>query len=92
MNIGQATAPGRCPLCLRTKAEALADHVRLGEACDCPDCPFREEILAAIQEEKQKPKFTFSPVRKPLIVFSEHKEKTINNIFDKIHRTLEKYT
>ena len=91
MYIGHTTAPDRCPRCLRTKGEALADHIRLQEDCDCQDCPFREEIHAAVLREKEKTRISFGPVRKPAFTFSEHKEKTLKDIFSRVHQTLDKY-
>lgn len=89
MNLGHTTAPDRCPRCLRTRNEAVADHLRLGEGCDCPDCPFRNEIQRALEEQARKPKITFGPVRKPTFTFSEHKENRVRILFRKINDAID---
>ena len=87
MNIGHSTAPTRCPRCLRTRQEAIAEHVRLQEGCDCPGCPFRDDILNAIEQDR-KPRFSFGPARKPAFTFSKHSEETVKAIFRKINDDL----
>lgn len=78
MNIDHTSAPDRCPRCLRSKKEAIADHVKSGELCDCPDCPFREDISVALLESK-KPTFRFGETHRPTFTFSEHKEPTLKD-------------
>lgn len=89
MIIGHTTAPDRCPRCLRTKREAIADHLRSGDGCDCPDCPFRNEIQLALTELANKPTFSFGPVRKPKFTFSKPKDDhPVRIFFRKINKVL----
>jgi len=68
MNIGRTSSATRCPRCLRSRTEIIADHVRSGETCACADCPFREDIRQALLQAS-KPSITFGPTRSPSITF-----------------------
>ena len=91
MNIGNSTEPNRCPRCLRTKQEAIAEHLLMREMCDCQDCPFAMEIRNALLEKQRKVTFTFGTVQKPTFTFSEHKEMPIKAVFTKICNTLKHF-
>ena len=92
MNIGHSTTPDRCPRCLRSKQEAIADHLRSRDVCDCPDCPFSEEIRIALIEQDKNPNFCFGTVRKPTFSFSKHNEPKIKAIFRRIGQAIDKIT
>lgn len=91
MNIGHTTAPDRCPRCLRTKQEAIADHLLRHDMCDCQGCPFATEIRNALLEEQRKVRIKFGTVQKPTFTFSEHKEMPIKAVFRKICHTLKQF-
>ena len=42
--------PQKCPICLRRKRDAIAHHIERKEFCDHSDCPFKEEIDAAVNQ------------------------------------------
>lgn len=92
MTFGPATEAQRCPICLRTRKEAIADHLRNRENCDSPDCPFRAAIQEALLEQERKPRFQFGPVRKPTFVFTPHKEPVAKEIIRKIDDRLKRIT
>lgn len=69
MHIESGSGPKKCIRCLRSKEEALKEHVRLLQPCDNQECPFHDEILQAIEEEKNKPKFTIGKPLKPRFTF-----------------------
>lgn len=45
----------KCVTCLRTKEEAIAQHIASDTPCDCYNCPFRHEIDAALEEKRRTP-------------------------------------
>lgn len=69
MHIEHGSGPKKCIRCLRSKDEAIKEHVRLLEPCDNPECPFQEQILQAIEVEKNKPKFNIGKPSKPKFTF-----------------------
>lgn len=77
MRIQRGSGPKKCIRCLRTKEEAIREHVAIMRPCDNPDCPFYEDIINAIEEERNKPKFKFGKPTKPTIKFGTIKKTTI---------------
>lgn len=73
------TGPTRCPVCLRTKEEAIRDHLRDNTPCDNPDCIFCNEINQAIAERKARPKFTFGQIKRPAFTFGTPSKGEVNN-------------
>ena len=51
--IHQKTERGRCTLCKRKKADAIADQVAKGEPCPSNNCEFAAEIADAIEKRNQ---------------------------------------
>ena len=92
MTFGPATEAQRCPICLRSRQQAIADHLRSRENCDSPYCPFRAAIEEALQRQERKPRFHFGPVRKPAFVFTPHKEPVAKEIIRKIDDQLKRIT
>ena len=82
MRIKKGSGPQKCIRCLRSKEEAIKEHVRSLKPCDNPDCPFQMLIEEAIEIEKSKPKFTFGSPTKPKMTFGE-KSKTNLHFGDK---------
>ena len=77
MKIEKGTGPQRCICCLRSKDEAIREHLQTMRNCENPRCPLHAIINEAIREKKKKrfvfgkpkpetPKFTFGPVQKPV--------------------------
>ena len=91
MTFGHTQEAQKCPICLRSRKEAIADHLRSHETCDCPDCPFRDAIEAALREQERKPRFRFGPVRKPVFTFTPHKEPVAKQVIRRIDQRLEKF-
>ena len=54
--------PTKCHKCLRTKEQALRYHLEKMEICDAIDCPFKYDIIDAI-EMKRHPKITIKGVK-----------------------------
>lgn len=77
MRIQRGSGPKKCIRCLRTKEEAIREHLALMRPCDNPDCPFRQDIINAIEEERNRPKFKFGNPRKPTIKFGPVKKSSI---------------
>ena len=65
MKIEHGNGPKKCIRCLRTKKEALQEHLSTLTPCDNPECPFYNDIILAIEEEKNKPKFKIGQPSKP---------------------------
>lgn len=71
MRIRKGSGPKKCIRCLRSKEEAIREHVRSLRPCDNPECPFQAIIEEAIEAEKNKPKFSFGTPQKPKLKFGE---------------------
>lgn len=89
MNIGHSTTPTRCPRCLRSRQEAIAEHIRMHEGCDCPGCPFYDDIMSALEQDR-KPRFSFGPVHRPAFTFSKHSEESVRALLGKINDDLKR--
>lgn len=77
MRILQGSGPQKCIRCLRTKDEAIREHLQTMTVCENPECPFREDIMQAIEQERMKPKFTFGSPQKAKMTFGTPVKKTI---------------
>lgn len=55
MEIGGSKGVTKCVNCLRTKDEAIAEHLATNTPCDCFNCPFKDAISAALEEKKRVP-------------------------------------
>lgn len=77
MRIQRGSGPKKCIRCLRTKDEAIREHIEIMKPCDNPGCPFYSDIINAIEIERNKPKFKFGEPTKPKIKFGTAKKKTI---------------
>lgn len=49
MRITERQGPQRCVLCLRTKEEAIEEHLKTQKEC-CPQCPLKQEIKQALDK------------------------------------------
>lgn len=73
-NFGPGSGPKKCIRCLRTKKEAIRAHLETMQPCDNDDCPFYDDIMVAIEEKRNRPKFTFGTPQKkeaPKISFGQ---------------------
>ncbi|WP_229034024.1 hypothetical protein [Bacteroides salyersiae] len=77
MRIQRGSGPKKCVRCLRSKEEAIKEHLATMRPCDNSDCPFHDDIINAIEIEKNKPKFKFGDPIKPTIKFGEVKKSSI---------------
>lgn len=77
MHIERGSGPKKCIRCLRTKEEAIREHIRTMRPCDNPECPFYNDIIVAIELERNRPKFKFGKPQKPNIKFGEIKKTKI---------------
>lgn len=50
------TGATRCPICSRSKNEAIEEQVRKRKGCGCDNCIFMEEIQTAIENKRIIPK------------------------------------
>ena len=77
MKIEKGSGPQRCICCLRSREEAIRDHLQSMRNCENPHCPLHAIINAAIKEKKKRrfifgtpkketPTFTFGPIQKPV--------------------------
>lgn len=57
----------KCHKCLRTKEQALEFHLEIMEPCDAMDCPFKYEIIDAIEKKKNPPITIKGVIKKPQI-------------------------
>ena len=78
MRIRKGSGPKKCIRCLRSKEEAIREHVQSLRPCDNPDCPFLEIIKASIEAEKKKPKFSFGTPQKPKLIFGEKTKSSLH--------------
>lgn len=77
MKIEKGSGPQRCICCLRSREEAIRDHLQSMRNCENPRCPLHAIINAAIKEKKKRhfifgtprketPTFKFGPAQKPV--------------------------
>lgn len=55
MEIGVSKGATKCVICLRTKEEAIAEHLASDTQCDCYNCPFKEAINTALEDKRRIP-------------------------------------
>ena len=75
MNIKNETTPSRCPVCLRSRDEAIREQSIGREPCDNPNCLFRREIEDALATEERKPAFVFKIRETPHFKFGIPKKE-----------------
>lgn len=66
MKIEEPLGPKKCPICLRTKKDALTKQVQIKEPCPYNQCPFKEDIKLAVEQAvlREHCTFTIHPKRK----------------------------
>lgn len=61
----------KCHKCLRTKEKAIEEHLEKMEPCDAFDCPFKYDIIDAIEKKRNPPIKIKGVIRKPLITIKK---------------------
>lgn len=72
IEITNVSGVSKCTKCLRTKEQAIAEHLESMEPCDAFDCPFKYDIIDAIERKKHPPITIKGKIIKPKITIKRN--------------------